>query len=258
MPKSKLTVYIDHREKRGLGKALALPKFKRLRRRVKWRQMESGDVRVIQKSAVGERRVLVAIERKEADDLLNSVEDGRFYSQKKRLLEENLPRLLYLIEGKPSWFMQQRWRERGGADINIERVSNAMVRDDKILVLRTVSAARTIREIEKWVEKLIKEDDEEGDENAPKSEGKAEVSAPLFGHKIAEMTPEQFLCRILCSIPGVRHALAGSLAQEFVTVDRFIRSSAADTLEGTPYACGGKKCRLGKVVAKRMETLLGL
>ncbi len=266
MPKSKcaVVVYIDHREKRGLQKTLDLPKFKRVKARVKWRQLDSGDIRIVRKCADGERRVLAAIERKTADDLLQSSvgKGSRLHEQKTRLLQENPTRLLYLIEGKPSYHAHKRWEKRGGAAVNVERLTNELVREDGVHVLTTASAERTVRELEKWMEKATREEEEEEDDDNPasRSEGKTEVSPPLLGIKREELTPQRLLYGTLAAVPGVRRALAATLAEEFGTLANFIQSSTTDTLERTPYTCGvnKKNCQLGKAVAERIAKLFSL
>ncbi len=251
MPKSAIVVCVDDREKRGMGVALDLPKFKKLKARVQWTRMHSGDIRIIHQGVDGKRRTLVAIERKSADDLLHSSVEGRLQEQKQRLVKEKGTRVLYLIEGSPSFHVQKRWRQRGGAAVNVERLSNELVREDGMLVLRTESPQRTWREVEKWVEKLSKEIKQDTDSS--KSEMDDLIPTPLMGIKRAPPTAQSLLCSALAAVPGVRHALAKEIALEYETMSKFVNAATGDVLQGTEYSCNGKKYRLGEVVAKRVE-----
>ena len=256
MPKPTLIISIDHREKRSLKKVLDQPKFKKLKSQIKWDHLHSGDVRIIHKDINDNMKTLVAIERKTADDLLKSIDDGRFVEQKQRLLKEECVHVLYLIENQPSNYFKKKFLKRGTAAINVERVANDMMRDDGLLVLRTENTQRTLRELEKWIEKLSKEI--QGGADDSKSEKEDSPVIPLMGFKKETLTPQGLLRSALTAIPGVRHALAKTLASEYKSMNNFLLSATADTLQGTEYSCQNKKCRLGEVVAKRIEQMFDL
>ncbi len=269
MPKAKVHVYFDHREKRGLYKALhqALKnkKFAALRARVQWRTVDSADIRIVVEQADGSQTTQVAIERKTASDLINSKKKGSLLKQKARLLREKAsgtPHICFLVEGNVSAFDIRN--KKGAADFS-EGLANDLLRVDGFHVLHTASPTRTIREIEKWFKKIQRECEREVDSSL--KEGKEEEeeeryhpTAPLFGFGVEPLTPQQFLAATLSAIPGVRKNLARVFANKHHTLRAFLRACRMEeeTLEGTSYECGGKKCKLGKVTAKRMEETLGL
>lgn len=274
MPKAKVHVYIDHREKDGLYKALHKvlknKNFAALRARVQWRTFGSADVRIAIEHADGSQTLQVVIERKTASDLLDSFLDGRLQKQKERLLREKasgVPHVCFLIEGTVSQFLKQKWKKKNRNAVTwVEGLANDLFRNDGFHILHTASPERTVREIQKWFEKSQRackkgeEDSTLQNGKEEKEEGEDSVVTPLFGFSVEPLTPKQFLTATLSAIPGVRKNLARVFANKHHTLRAFLRACRMEeeTLEGTSYECGGKKCKLGKVTAKRMEETLGL
>ena len=151
-------IYIDTRENRNKKLEPFFEKSEWFQKKhpntVVWKELHAGDIRMFD---CEDGRLLRVIERKTADDLLGSENDRRKQEQLQRLIADRHTlddghELAYILEGEPSTFANRKWRKRGGALTNVNRICNELRSKHHVFVYQTENQAKTVRMLEKLME----------------------------------------------------------------------------------------------------------
>eukprot|EP00924_Labyrinthula_sp_SR-Ha-C_P004014 maker-scaffold_3-snap-gene-11.2-mRNA-1 protein AED:0.00 eAED:0.00 QI:31/1/1/1/1/1/2/58/418 len=103
-----IVLLIDHREKSNFDGSFFFDKLVGKGINVERRNLVLGDFCWIKRTSEGEKVLDVIIERKIASDLIASIFDGRYREQKLRLINCGLKQPMYLLEGQPTWNIENK------------------------------------------------------------------------------------------------------------------------------------------------------
>ena len=242
---AKATLEIDQRELQlidELGKMEEVP--------FEIRNMDAGDVRILH----GETVVCV-IERKTLADLDQSIKDGRYRDQKKRMLE-TYPRssVIYIIEGSAfsasasasgsqgfgfGRFQPDLGRIRGA-------ILNSMLRDDL-----KVYCVENARDTAVFLREALKRVADDPGKYTGGSGMERVSTASIPCHKRnSQMTPETFAEQALTLVPGVSSAIAARVVEAYGgSLKEIIANGDAGTIGDIKTASGR---RVGGKVAGRI------
>ena len=192
-----LSIIVDHREK-GLKELFDCGESL-LKYDVRYENLELGDVHICKQH--NEHMLKYVFERKTLSDLLQSIHDGRYHNQKKRLMESYaVHQLAYIIEGCVSYAKEDA--------AVLSAIINTCLRD-RIMIFQTVSTKETYR----FVLELAKRLDE--------SPHKYVVDGVVIGNGGGEVQPpkgnkrEDTWINMLCQIQGVSLKTAKAIASEY-------------------------------------------
>ena len=211
------------------------------------RNMDAGDARILH----GETVVCV-IERKTLADLDQSIKDGRYRDQKKRMLE-TYPRssVIYIIEGSAfsasasgshgfGRFQPDHDRTRGA-------ILNSMLRDD--LKVYCVENARDTAVFLREALKRVAADPGKYTGTGGGIERVSTTTIPCHKRN-SQMTPETFAEQALTLVPGVSSAIAARVVEAYGgSLKEIIANGDAGTIGDIKTASGR---RVGGKVAGRI------
>lgn len=176
--------------------------------RISYENLALGDIHIIYEHDAD--RVLMVFERKTLSDLLQSIHDTRYHSQKKRLLETYAPhQIAYIIEGNICYTKEPSVTSA---------IINTTMRD-RIAVFATSSIKETfnlVLEIAKRVHET------------PKKYMHAHTIDSIQQHHTAEPPPtinkrESTYVNMLCQVPGVSLKTAKAVAHVFPSLHEMYR-----------------------------------
>lgn len=191
-------------------------------------------------------RPLVLLERKTADDLAQSIQDGRWREQKQRLLllQKQGTRVGYLFEG--DFFAPQRNHALPPRTL-LSAATMAAVRD-QLLTLRSLNARETVRTLAVLAERLP---------CAHAADQIPDHPAPALSKRERDAQQNVVLLRMIRAVPGVSAAVAAALLQRFPCVAQLRRALAAPNLPQTAKLPRARSKRpIGPAVARRLAQAL--
>lgn len=225
------TIAVDDRE-RAVARALASrhPALQCAEGR-----LDLGDFHVLESDG----RVCLALERKTRADLRASLIDGRFHSQRSRLVAEyGHERVAYIVEGGTQWSDAEC-----GAEVSL-------VMRDRIPIFWTGSCGDTADLIARLARSTI-----EARCEPPSSENLVRIATASVSD------PERSLASMIRCIPGVSAGRAASIAAEFGSMLEMARVFSIDREAGVLAISemrdrrGGK--RFGSTIATRIAACMG-
>lgn len=202
MSSTPTTLIVDNREKVIIPLLSSIPHESA--------NLEIGDFQIIQGD-----QIQLLIERKTISDLAASIVDGRYREQKKRILAQNIPKVIYLIEGSLSSY-------KGSIPINTlySTVINCTLRDN-IHILISSSAEESATLIIKCWKKL----------QEYKIDSGCKISyqeASVKQQRNKNLTPPECYLHQLAQIPGISYTTAKGIAKGFPTMTDLLDSLEAD------------------------------
>jgi crossover junction endonuclease MUS81 len=210
--------------------------------------------------------LVLLVERKSIDDLVQSIKDGRYREQKQRIRESGIaPRnCVYLIEGRlPRSSLNAKYK---GLSISAiwGSILNSSIRDGFHLFF-----TNTTNETALWIEYLAKKF--YGGESPFQQEG----DKTCLQHPDGLALREKVICEVkkkgdidtktcfqhqLCQIPGISEKIALSLSQEVSSMVDFLeqlRSKQDDALSWLSTCQVSEKRKIGKKTSQKILNYLG-
>ncbi len=238
---------IDHREK---DLKVAFPD-------ANYQNLDLGDIQIRYKDS---DKLFLLIERKTMNDLVASVNDGRYREQKKRLLESGHPRnqILYILEGRTKDIPAHTKTLFG-------MIINTMYRD-MIPVIRLESIEETIFFIKRIIEKIESNDMSicSNNDNVGETDTNLEYLSTIKLKKKDNMTSNNCSILQLAQIPGMSiqnaqiiintYQSLANLINIYFQTDEDKRTMLLSDLEIS--IANGKKRKLGKVLSERIYQYL--
>jgi crossover junction endonuclease MUS81 len=241
---------IDHREK---DLKIAFPD-------ATYQNLDLGDIQIRYKDS---DKLFLIIERKTMNDLVASVNDGRYREQKKRLLESGHPknRILYILEGRVKDIP-------GHTKTLYGMIINTMYRD-MIHVLRLESIDETIFFIKRIIEKIESNDasicgSNSNGEPETECDTNLEYLSTIKLKKKDNLTSNNCSILQLAQIPGMSiqnaqiiintYQSLANLINTYYQTDEDKRNVLLSDLEIS--IANGKKRKLGKVLSERIYQYL--
>ena len=256
---SSIILTIDHREK---DLKVAFPNAEYL-------NLDLGDIKITYND-----NLLLLIERKTMNDLIASVNDGRYREQKKRLLETGIPssKIMYILEGSLNDIP-------GHLKTLYGMIINTLFRD-KITVLKFEDTDETTFFLKRIIKKLEDKDpalvalsllsSKSSDENKIEQDGGDGVDNNLEYLSTIKMKKKDNLTTANCSIlqlaqiPGMsiqnaniildKYKSIANLIKSYFEIDETKRIKMLMDLE-IPIS-NGKKRKLGPVLSERIYNYL--
>jgi ERCC4-type nuclease len=230
-----MKLLIDSREKK------LLPYFPE----IETNNLDIGDIQFI-----NEDKINLVIERKTQQDLSASIKDGRHREQKLRLLNSNIPVIIYIIEGASN----DNFISGIKSDTHISVILNTVFRD-KLHVFRTLNIIETANLINKLFQKF---------KNNDFQNKSVEYSSVIKVKKKNNLTPENCYLAQLSQIPGVSNTIAKCIFKKYPTMGNLCKSYNLDNEENkikllenlTFIQTSGKTRKIGKVVSERVYKYL--
>ncbi len=254
-----LSLTIDHREK---DLKVAFPNADYL-------NLDLGDIKITYNG-----NLVLLIERKTMNDLIASVNDGRYREQKKRLLESGIPnaKIMYILEGSLNDIP-------GHLKTLYGMIINTLFRD-KLTVLKFEDIDETIFFLKRIIKKLEDKDPSlialsllSSDENNVMQDGgderdnvnnNLEYLSTIKMKKKDNLTPLNCSILQLAQIPGVsiqnanvildKYKSIANLIKSYFEIDENKRIKMLSELE-IPIS-NGKKRKLGPVLSERIYNYL--
>lgn len=238
---------IDHREK---DLKVAFPD-------AIYQNLDLGDIQIRYKDS---DKLFLLIERKTMNDLVSSVNDGRYREQKKRLLESGHPKnqILYILEGRVKDIP-------GHTKTLYGMIINTMYRD-KIPVLRLENIDETIFFIKRIIEKIESNDGIICNNMTSETEcdTNLEYLSTIKLKKKDNLTSNNCSILQLAQIPGMSiqnaqiiintYQSLANLINTYYQTDEDKRTILLSDLEIS--ITNGKKRKLGKVLSERIYQYL--
>lgn len=227
-------ITIDHRE--GALKELGIEN-------VEWKLLPLGDI-IIEE----DDKPLLVIERKTLKDLAASIKDGRYKSQKVRLLSA-FPKdiICYIIEG----YLQYNEQETNISGISVEALHSSIINTilrDKLHVFHTKDTQDTCDLIQQIFKRYCKDPEKYCNTAiAPHNE-------QLVTKEKVTTKKECYLAQ-LCQVPGISMKTAQSISdrhQNMRDLLQSIQDSSESAFEGIKTDCNGKKRTISKAVIKNL------
>jgi ERCC4-type nuclease len=226
-----MKLIIDTREKK------LLPYFPD----IETKNLDIGDIQFIT-----DEKINLVIERKTQDDLSASIKDGRHREQKLRLLNSNIPVIIYIIEGNSN----DNYISGIKSDTHISVILNTVFRD-KLHVFRTLNIKETANLINKLFLKF---------KNNEFESKTVEYSSVIKVKKKSNLTPENCYIAQLSQIPGVSNTIAKCICNKYPTMsnlcDSYLKQNEnqrKNLLEDLKIIQStGKSRKVGKVVSERI------
>tara|TARA_A100001015_G_scaffold48600_1_gene53694 strand:- start:3362 stop:4063 length:702 start_codon:yes stop_codon:yes gene_type:complete len=226
-----MKLIIDTREKK------LLPYFPD----IETKNLDIGDIQFIT-----DEKINLVIERKTQDDLSASIKDGRHREQKLRLLNSNIPVIIYIIEGNSN----DNYISGIKSDTHISVILNTVFRD-KLHVFRTLNIKETANLINKLFLKF---------KNNEFESKTVEYSSVIKVKKKSNLTPENCYIAQLSQIPGVSNTIAKCICDKYPTMsnlcDSYLKQNEnqrKNLLEDLKIIQStGKSRKVGKVVSERI------
>ena len=209
--------------------------------------------------------LVLLVERKSVDDLVQSIKDGRYREQKQRIRESGIPShdCVYLIEGRlPRCSLNAKYK---GLSISAiwGSILNSSVRDGFHLFF-----TNTTIETAQWIEYLTKKF------YGGESPFHIVNEATCLQHPDTEVVREKIICEVkkkkdidtktcfqyqLCQIPGISEKIALSLSKEVTSMIGFldIVRSKEDALSWLSMCQVSEKRKIGKKTAHKILHYLG-
>jgi crossover junction endonuclease MUS81 len=221
-----------------------------------YQNLDLGDIQIRYKDS---DKLFLLIERKTMNDLVASVNDGRYREQKKRLLESGHPKnqILYILEGKVKDIP-------GHTKTLYGMIINTMYRD-MIPVLRLESIDETIFFIKRIIEKIESNDasicysssDNQNDINL-------EYLSTIKLKKKDNLTSNNCSILQLAQIPGMSIQNAQIIINTYQSLANLINTYYQTDEDKRPMLLSdleisitnGKKRKLGKVLSERIYQYL--
>ena len=208
---------------------------------IETKNLDIGDIQFI-----NEDQINLVIERKTQQDLSASIKDGRHREQKLRLLNSNIPIIIYIIEGDSN----EPFISGIKSDTHISVILNSVFRD-KLHVFRTLNIIETANLINKLFEKFKNNDFQ----NKP-----VEYASVIKVKKKNNLTPENCYLAQLSQIPGVSNTIAKCICEKYPTMGNLCQSYNLESednknklLENLTFIqTSGKHRKIGKVVSERV------
>jgi crossover junction endonuclease MUS81 len=213
-----------------------------------------------------QNQTFLLIERKKIQDLIASVDDGRYRNQKKRLLECNVPRhrILYILEGNVD-------QSAGKMKTIFGMIINTLYRDG-IPVLFFSNIEETIYFLKRIWEKLENKDpaildsflkEQNGKENKD-SDNTLEYLSTIKMKKKDNLTPLNCSILQLAQIPGLSVTTATLIMAQYKSISNLVlnyqnkeekeKELMLANLEVSIST--GKKRKLGPIISKRVYQYL--
>jgi ERCC4-type nuclease len=189
-------------------------------------QLDIGDIQIWS----SEEDPLVLIERKTIDDLAQSIVDGRYREQKKRILGSSFKKIIYLIEGNIAEY---------SGSLPKTTLKNTLINctvRDNIYILESRDLEESSYIIKTMYEKL--------------NSGSYMVGAGcqithsqtlVHQSKARNNTPEQCYINQLAQIPGISGKVASEIAKEFPKILDLLRKLEEDPKYFKTFKVGGRK-----------------
>lgn len=222
----KITLIVDNREK-AIIPFLTCP--------YELANLEIGDFQLFV-----DHKLTVLIERKTYTDLSASIIDGRYREQKKRILGQDIPKVIYLFEGDIN-----SYKGSIPKDTVYSTIINCMLRDN-IQVLLSSSVEESIALIEKSYINLHKYEVGEGCKISYQ-----EASVKQKRNK--NLTAHECYLHQLSQIPGISYTTAKAIAEKYGCMIDLIDSLSVDPDLFVEFTVNDRK--LGKKGYKIYEYL---
>ena len=187
---------------------------------------------------------LIIIERKTINDLLQSINDGRYREQKIRLVEKSKEgcQIYYLIEG--NIFNSSK------SDIIYSCIINTMIRDNMKIIF-----SKNIEETYIYINKILKKSIEFKDILNNKIEIKNDYINVIKCEKKKNMNKDTCYMAMLKQIPGISSNMVKFIFEKYPTINLLIKEyEKSDELLLQDIVIGKRK--LGKVLSKRIYDYL--
>lgn len=220
-----------------------------------YQNLDLGDIQIRYKDS---DKLFLLIERKTMNDLVSSVNDGRYREQKKRLLESGHPKnqILYILEGRVKDIPAHTKTLYG-------MIINTMYRD-MIPVLRLESIDETIFFIKRIIEKIENNDMSICGETVTECDTNLEYLSTIKLKKKDNLTSNNCSILQLAQIPGMSiqnaqiiintYQSLANLINTYYQTDEDKRIMLLSDLEIS--ITNGKKRKLGKVLSERIYQYL--
>jgi len=211
---------------------------------------------------------ILVFERKTSDDLLASINDGRYREQKARLLANlDKHKICYLIENKLDK-NAERYRKNASKIVR-GAIINKIFRDD-IRYLKTENLEETVEYLLAICKKIVTNlEFFTNSNNVSKLETSSEYTSTIKINKRDNVTFDNYSEMCLTIIPGVSNKIAIRIIEEFKTINNLVSKINSSVKETQNYdyivnvigdltvsITGGKQRRIGKQVAQRIIDLL--
>lgn len=209
--------------------------------------------------------LVLLIERKSVDDLVQSIKDGRYREQKQRIRESGISsgNCVYLIEGRlPRYSSNAKYK---GLAISAiwGSILNSSIRDGFHLFF-----TNTTIETAQWIEYLTKKF------YGGESPFYRANDTTRLQHPDTEVAREKIICEVkkkadidtktcfqhqLCQIPGISEKIALSLSQEIGSMSDFLEKlrSNKEALTWLSTCQVSEKRKIGKKTAHKILHYLG-
>lgn len=185
-------------------------------------------------------KLVILIERKSYSDLSASIIDGRYREQKKRILSQDISKIIYLFEGDIN-----SYKGSIPKDTIYSTIVNCSLRDN-IQVLQSCSVEETVLFIEKIYNNLHKYQIGEGCKISYQ-----EASVKQKRNK--NLTPKECYLHQLSQIPGISYPTAKVIAEKYGSMMEIIDSLSVDPDLFVEFKVNNRK--LGKKGNKIYEYL---
>lgn len=215
------------------------------------------------------KNTILIFERKTCQDLLASVNDGRYREQKARLLANfSLNQICYLIENDISTSLNKY--RKNGRQIVIGALVNKCFRDN-IKMLKTANICETIEFLMNICKKIVSNPDffekKQTDENT--EESNLNYTSCVKISKKENITRDSFGILSLTIIPGISHKIAGVIMDKYTSLNNLITAINNSFHQHKTYdniitdigninisISGDKVRRLGQKSAQRLVEML--
>lgn len=189
--------------------------------------------------------VRLLIERKSAQDLHHSIQDGRFREQRSRLLEwrHDSPthKVLYLIEGTD-------------LDPRLQGVTHRLMIGYGIPVHRTA----TIRDTVSWLEWIMTQPLSKFVQTRDGVQDRVEnIRFSKNMRKENILNPKNILVSLLFSVHGVSYPMACAIAEPFRSVEDLIRNKDRLTASEFVYKPSASSPTMKKISPKLITKIIG-
>ena len=235
-----MKIIIDNREKK------LIPFFEN----IETKNLDIGDIQFKK-----DDKITLVIERKTQEDLSASIKDGRHREQKLRLLNCNIPIIIYIIEGKCT----DKYINGITSDTQISSILNTVFRD-KFYLFRTLNIDETSVLIKKLYQKMEKDEFKIKDSDYSSVIKDSDYSSVIKVKKKDNLTPEICYIAQLSQIPGVSNTIAKCIIETYPSMfslcEKFNNTTINErkkVLENLTFnQTTGKSRKVGKVISERI------
>jgi ERCC4-type nuclease len=199
--------------------------------------LKKGDALWVARDRVVEYALDVIIERKRVDDLVTSIQDGRWQTQKKHLREGVLRRPMLVLEGDP--YETGSFKQTANTDAHAKAVRTALACSEQLdgmHVMRTASQMKTVRLLQRMTD-CIKEHLESRspsciEQHPPKL---ADVQQHFMHAEQESESVKQCFGKVLCSLVSVGPKQAEAIVARYPTPSSLYCAYVASEEKKRPY-----------------------